>query len=155
MSGSVQQPGGKSWAHHQVGDWALRAACRDDDVNPDWWFPSESMRPERMREFWSTDAAKAILVCKRCDVREQCLAYAVRTDERDGIWGGKLPQQRPKAPPSQAVSLDDFAAHGTEAGYKRHQRRNEEPCASCSHGARIASRDRKARYMRQKLLAAQ
>jgi WhiB family redox-sensing transcriptional regulator len=26
--------------------------------------------------------------CNGCDVAAQCLEYALRTDQRDGVWGG-------------------------------------------------------------------
>lgn len=153
MSGTAQQPGGKSWFNHVVGDWALQAACRADDVDPDWWFPSAPVNPERSREFWGSDAGRALRVCSRCVVQDDCLQYALRTSERDGIWGGMLPQKRAKIAPPKPDNHDDFATHGTEAGYKRHRRRGEDPCSSCLHGARMASRDRKAQHARRSALA--
>lgn len=33
-------------------------------------------------------------ICQSCDVREQCLAYAIAAREKHGIWGGKLPHER-------------------------------------------------------------
>lgn len=40
----------------------------------------------------STKAAKTI--CGKCDVREQCLQYALDMDERFGIWGGLSERER-------------------------------------------------------------
>ncbi len=42
----------------------------------------------------STKDAKAI--CARCEVRLQCLDYALENDERFGIWGGLSSKQRAK-----------------------------------------------------------
>lgn len=42
----------------------------------------------------STREAKRI--CKTCDVRAQCLAYAVLNNERFGIWGGLSERERRK-----------------------------------------------------------
>jgi WhiB family redox-sensing transcriptional regulator len=40
----------------------------------------------------STREAKR--VCAHCDVREECLKYALDHDERFGIWGGKSERER-------------------------------------------------------------
>lgn len=59
--------------------------------DPDIWF-GES------RTFLTNDsgeresAAKA--VCSRCEVRAECLEYALTGNERYGIWGGKTPAER-------------------------------------------------------------
>lgn len=39
-------------------------------------------------------AAEGKAVCAGCDVREQCLAYALENNERFGIWGGKSERER-------------------------------------------------------------
>ena len=60
-------------------DWMEQAACRE--VEAEWFFsdiPNEQ--------------ARAIEVCRGCDVLAECLAYAV-TSNSDGIWGGLLPSQ--------------------------------------------------------------
>lgn len=33
-------------------------------------------------------------VCAMCEVREQCLEYALANDEQDGIWGGLTTSER-------------------------------------------------------------
>ena len=40
----------------------------------------------------STREAKA--VCQSCEVRQQCLEYALANDERFGIWGGLSERER-------------------------------------------------------------
>jgi hypothetical protein len=35
-------------------------------------------------------------LCASCDVREQCLDYALDNDERFGIWGGHSERERRK-----------------------------------------------------------
>lgn len=72
-----------------LGDWPDPAASwRDDalcaqvDVG-DLFFPEKG---------GSTQAAK--LVCQLCDVRQQCLDFALDTDERHGIWGGLSDRER-------------------------------------------------------------
>lgn len=59
-----------------------RAACRDHPtVPPDTWHDE-------------THPAQAVAVCGVCPVRQECLAWAEQNGERQGIWGGKLPDQR-------------------------------------------------------------
>jgi WhiB family redox-sensing transcriptional regulator len=56
-------------------DWQLQALCRQTD--PEAFFPE---RGESARE--------AKRVCGLCEVRAECLGYALAHDERFGIWGG-------------------------------------------------------------------
>lgn len=62
-------------------DWMTDAACTE--VDPEAFFPEKG---------GSTAAAKRI--CRGCDVSDQCLAYALATDRRFGIWGGKSDRER-------------------------------------------------------------
>lgn len=55
--------------------WQDRALCNQTD--PEAFYPEKG---------GSTREAKQ--VCKSCEVREQCLQYALDHDERFGIWGG-------------------------------------------------------------------
>ena len=43
---------------------------------------------------WQTRDAKR--VCAQCEVREQCLNWAIEHDERFGIWGGMSERERRK-----------------------------------------------------------
>lgn len=61
--------------------WQDQARCRDLDV--DAFFPE---RGESSRE------AKEI--CAACPVRIECLNYALRNDERHGVWGGMTERER-------------------------------------------------------------
>lgn len=62
-------------------DWMRDALCAQTD--PDAYFPVKG---------GSTRAAKAI--CARCEVREQCLEWALANDERFGIYGGLSERER-------------------------------------------------------------
>jgi len=66
---------------HRGDDWRKEALCAESD--PELFSPSTGE---------SADAAKKI--CASCDVRAQCLAYALENDERSGIWGGLSPLER-------------------------------------------------------------
>lgn len=37
---------------------------------------------------------RALDACHRCPAQEPCLSYALAADERFGIWGGTLPDER-------------------------------------------------------------
>lgn len=68
--------------------WAARAACRDAD--PALFFPfTWDDHPSR-----SDDQARAQRICQTCPVQPACLAWALRTGEPDGIWGGTTPDER-------------------------------------------------------------
>jgi Transcription factor WhiB. len=64
-------------------EWQERALCAQTD--PDAFFPEKG---------GSTREAKA--VCMGCEVRSECLEYALTRDERFGIWGGYSERERRK-----------------------------------------------------------
>jgi WhiB family redox-sensing transcriptional regulator len=66
--------------------WREQAACRDHD--PEVFFPGRQATPGQIA------AAKAI--CATCLVQEDCLAYALETNQTEGIWGGQTPTGRRK-----------------------------------------------------------
>jgi len=37
---------------------------------------------------------KHLTLCARCEIREECLAIAIRFNETRGIWGGTFPHER-------------------------------------------------------------
>ena len=61
--------------------WQVEALCAQTD--PEAFFPEKG---------GSTREAKR--VCGRCDVRGECLSYALAHDERFGIWGGLSERER-------------------------------------------------------------
>ena len=61
--------------------WQERALCAQTDP--------ESLYPENGG---STREAKR--VCLACEVRTECLEYALAHDERFGIWGGLSERER-------------------------------------------------------------
>ena len=63
--------------------WQERALCAQTD--PEAFFPEKG---------GSTREAKK--VCLTCDVRAECLDYALANDERFGIWGGLSERERRK-----------------------------------------------------------
>ncbi len=61
--------------------WQERALCAQTD--PEAFFPEKG---------GSTREAKRI--CMGCEVRDECLDYALAHDERFGIWGGLSERER-------------------------------------------------------------
>lgn len=66
--------------------WRDAAACRTAD--PDLFFPT-GVTGDAIE-----DTQAAIALCRRCPVREQCLEFAMVTNQRDGIWGGTSEEDR-------------------------------------------------------------
>ena len=62
-------------------EWHERALCAQTD--PEAFFPEKG---------GSTREAKKI--CTGCEVRAECLSYALAHDERFGIWGGLSVRER-------------------------------------------------------------
>ena len=62
-------------------EWQERALCAQTD--PEAFFPEKG---------GSTREAKRI--CLGCEVRDNCLEYALAHDERFGIWGGLSERER-------------------------------------------------------------
>jgi WhiB family redox-sensing transcriptional regulator len=63
--------------------WQADALCAQTD--PEAFFPEKG---------GSTRDAKRI--CAGCEVKAQCLEYALQNDERFGIWGGLSERERRK-----------------------------------------------------------
>lgn len=68
-------------ASDEAQDWRDYAACAEAD--PEAWFPEKG---------GSTREAKR--VCAGCFVRQQCLEYALASDQGFGVWGGKSERER-------------------------------------------------------------
>ncbi|MGI9032453.1 MAG: WhiB family transcriptional regulator [Acidimicrobiales bacterium] len=66
--------------------WRDRAACRGRD--PDVFFPVGSTGAA----VEETQVAKQL--CGPCLVREECLQFALKTNQESGIWGGTTEDER-------------------------------------------------------------
>lgn len=67
-------------------NWRARSICRDS--NPDLFFPIGTTG----QALDQIDAAKAI--CAECPVREECLEFALATNQESGVWGGTTDDER-------------------------------------------------------------
>lgn len=67
-------------------DWRQRAACLDED--PELFFPVGTTGTAL------DQVEKAKQVCRRCEVTEPCLDWALETNQDAGIWGGLSEDER-------------------------------------------------------------
>ena len=63
--------------------WMRKKNCFDEPVDTFYPAPGDV---ERLR--------RAKSICKECEVRQDCLQFALETNERFGIWGGKSARER-------------------------------------------------------------
>lgn len=84
-----------------AGRWLDSAACLDAD--PEAWHPAKGESP-RM----------AVTICRRCEVRVQCLQFALDSIEQTGVYGGFTLRERRRVARSglsaAAAIADDEAA---------------------------------------------
>lgn len=77
-------------------EWEGRKCKPPDDADPAvWlgqWFPEHYQLAGRE----SKAAAWAKMMCRQCPIQAACLTFAVRTRQRDGVWGGMSPYEREK-----------------------------------------------------------
>ena len=67
-------------------DWWDSASCREAD--PDLFFPVSSAGAGR------DEVARAKAICAGCQVRRQCLQFALATHQAHGVWGGTTEEER-------------------------------------------------------------
>ena len=67
-------------------DWRARSACLDE--NPELFFPVGTTGPAAAQ----VDEAKRI--CGGCEVRSECLAWALEENQDHGVWGGLSEDER-------------------------------------------------------------
>jgi len=67
-------------------DWRHHALCRDED--PELFFPIGTAGPAAVQ------VEHAKLVCRRCPVVTDCLAWSLETGQDAGVWGGTSEDER-------------------------------------------------------------
>ena len=70
-------------------EWRESGACVNAD--PDLFFPIGG------GQWGARQVRRAQQVCAQCQVRQQCLEFAIDAGERHGIWGGTTPEERQRA----------------------------------------------------------
>lgn len=66
--------------HLTFPDWMLQGACLESEL--DFMYVSGQNYQSRIN------------VCLNCQVREECLEYALTNRMEDGVWGATTPKQR-------------------------------------------------------------
>ena len=97
-------------------DWRDRAACLDED--PELFFPIGNTGPALLQ------IEEAKQVCRRCDVREQCLAWAADAGVEDAYFHEEL--------------AEDYAALGRYDDARAQARRALELVSDEDDPARVA-----------------
>lgn len=73
---------------------AWQALARCAEVDPDLFFPEKG-----------ASARPAKRICQRCEVRTECLEYAIETDQRYGVFGGLSERERRKLRPNHSLEV--------------------------------------------------
>jgi WhiB family redox-sensing transcriptional regulator len=85
--------------------WHDKAECRGDP-DPNAWYAHKLDTEGR---------AHALEVCGRCPVSWECLSFALDRDDRHGIWGGVLPEERGTAEDTRQAVLEALDVLGGRA----------------------------------------
>ena len=67
-------------------DWVERARCKDED--PELFFPVGTTGSA------AAQISMAKAVCRGCNVRRDCLEWAMVTGQEAGVWGGLSEDER-------------------------------------------------------------
>jgi WhiB family redox-sensing transcriptional regulator len=67
-------------------DWRHKAACLDED--PELFFPIGNTGPALLQ------IEEAKQVCRRCEVIDTCLKWAIESGQDAGVWGGMSEDER-------------------------------------------------------------
>jgi WhiB family redox-sensing transcriptional regulator len=66
--------------------WRDRAACLDED--PELFFPVGNTGPALLQ------IEKAKIICRRCEVVDNCLNWAMESGQDAGVWGALSDDER-------------------------------------------------------------
>ena len=95
-----------------LNDWGPDGLCRQAD--------SEIFFPEGVGGAVTKAVREAKRVCGRCPVREECLAWAVRTGQGYGVWGGLSRNERKALVRDTDVQVKPIHIVYQGRGYKQH-----------------------------------
>ena len=108
-------------------DWRHKAACLDED--PELFFPIGNTGPALLQ------IEEAKQVCRRCDVRDACLQWALEAGQDHGVWGGLSEDERralSAGPPGQGSAPHNCYPSSCE-------RRGDPPAFCCPRPASTAA----------------
>jgi WhiB family redox-sensing transcriptional regulator len=115
--------------------WTERALCAQ--VGGDIWFPEKG-----------DNVGPAKKICRSCEVRAQCLTYALENEEQSGVWVGLTERElRAERHRGGTRPPEDVLAEADSLYFDRRRR------ASASQVRRLAD-EREVRTLKAKELAA-
>ncbi len=83
--------------------WMKDANCKS--AGPDIFFPGSGAHDRDANK----KRREALLLCWGCDVRSECLEYALKHESK-GLWGGMTDRQRRKIRRQRGITLQDPSA---------------------------------------------
>jgi len=113
-----------------VEDWRPLAPCKG--LDPNWFFPERGPSVN--------DMALIRRLCSGCQVRVECLAFALNNNEDRGWWGGLSDRERRSLRTKRSMRERGMIVHGTRSGYDTHLRVGEDPCGPCTQANRARER---------------
>lgn len=69
-----------------ITEWRQMSACRDSE--PSLFFPVGVTGPAL------DNIADAKAICAQCSVQDECLQYALESNQEAGVWGGYAEDER-------------------------------------------------------------
>jgi hypothetical protein len=123
--------------------WIDMAECAGA-LTDAWFAPREDHDPGTHKRTPNPDYAYAKSVCRGCPMADLCLEDALAWESkpgnmRAGIYGGLDAEERKqllKDRRSGKGTTKPWVNCGTDGGYYRHRRRQEEPCQPCKDAHR-------------------
>ena len=68
------------------------------DIEPEFWREGAACATRADVDFFATDdigeIARAKAICAGCPVLDDCLAFAIETNQPNGVWGGHTTEER-------------------------------------------------------------
>lgn len=113
-------------------NWRTAAACRVFD--PDLFFPVSPSGLAAQRQ-----VATAKEVCAGCQVRAECLEFALRTGQAHGVWGGMSEPELHLLRRHDARRVDRAAGDGSAARVPEDERSADECPAREPRGSQPAA----------------
>lgn len=87
VDGSTAVPLNAEVETDQVRDWRDQAVCSSEEV-------TQIFFPVGVTGQAAVQIEDAKAVCVECPVRQECLEYAITTNQEYGIWGGTSEEER-------------------------------------------------------------
>ncbi len=76
-----------------LAEWLRLAAVLDEISTVPCQTDTEAWWPDR-KDLDAPSTRSAVRACWRCPARAACLSFALAANERFGVWGGMLPDER-------------------------------------------------------------